>query len=140
MPQQIIFGYLQVKKVMTDPFEIKQYHWHPHACESRLIDSMNALYMPNDSLSFDPLQPGYGVLDNRSDRVLTMPKKKPATWVQRSFYSPESICGNRKNSAEGGGLNYAGQWQELVLRESEEASNWARNIIGRFFLRSSHTG
>lgn len=127
--KQVVFGYLQVQKVITNPVEIKRYPWHPHACASRLMDATNALYIPSEMLTFDPSRPGCGVLDNRPDRILTKQGEKPATWVQRPFYSPESVSGIRKNSAKKDGLYYAGQWQELVLRESEEANQWARSII-----------
>ena len=40
-----------------------------------------------------------------------------------------SLYGNRKNSAEGAGIYYAGVWQELVLDESHGLLDWAKSII-----------
>ena len=44
----IIYGYLQVGEIITDPGRIKrEYPWHPH---SRFSDKNNVLYIPADKL------------------------------------------------------------------------------------------
>lgn len=45
---------------------------------------------------------------------------------------PEHVYGNRKNSAEGAGIYYAGVWQELVLDESHGLLDWAKSIIEQY--------
>ncbi len=126
---QVIYGYMQVQEVLTDPTRIASYSWHPHACEVYLKSRTNALYISRKTLTFAPDLAGYDVLDYRSDRVLTMAGKSPATWKVQQFYSPDAIYAKRKNSAKGDGLFYKGVWQELVLHESEEANEWAMSII-----------
>ena len=71
----VIYGYMQIGKIITDPLEIKKYSWHPHASKSMLNDDSNTLYIPSKSLSFSPNLPGYGTLNYRKDRVLTMERQ-----------------------------------------------------------------
>ena len=76
-----------------------------------------------------PEYPGYGTLDFRSDRVLTMENHNRGTWNQLPFLLPEHVYGNRKNSAKGDGIYYGGIWQELVIEESDGLLNWVESII-----------
>ena len=73
--------------------------------------------------------PGWGTLDFRNDRVLTMEGKNRGTWNPLSFFMPEHVYGNKKNSARNGGLYYSGIWQELVIYESEGLSEWATKLL-----------
>ena len=125
----IIFGYIQVGEILTDPEKISKYHWHPHASEERSRKTNNVLYIPANTLSFAPLLKGYGTLDFRKDRVLTMKGKGRATWNEYDFLMPEHIYGNKKNSAKSGGLYYSGIWQELVVYESEGLLDWVKKIL-----------
>jgi hypothetical protein len=127
-PVQIIYGYLQIGKIIETPEEIAEYHWHPHAAGSYDPDK-NTLYLPNEKLSVWQSFPGYGILPYREDRVLTMPKENTATWKEHSFLMPRNIVGNRKNNAKSSGIYYQGQWQELVINDNEEAAKWAANLI-----------
>ena len=128
-PVQIVYGYLQIGAILERPDEIAEYYWHPHAVGTHYKQNSNALYLPSDSLSLYPALPGYGVLSYRADRVLTKPNENAATWKEHSFLMPECVIGNRKNSAKGSGVYYAGQWQELVLKENNEATKWALGLI-----------
>ncbi len=58
-----------------------------------------------------------------------MEDRSAANWKEHSFLMPDHIIGNRKNSAKNGGIYYQGQWQELVLKPSESAEQWAKKII-----------
>lgn len=125
----IVYAYLQVGEIITDSDLIEKYSWHPHADKSRLVNKTNALYIPREKLSLDDKLPGYGVLNFHSKRVLTKMGYTPAIWNEHPFLMPEMVIGNRKNSAKEEGLYYKGQWQELVLKENEEAINWALRVI-----------
>ena len=125
----IIYGYMQVGKILTNPDEIAEYNWHPHSSEHRLATTSNALYLPTETLSFDSSMKGYGTLDFRKDRVLTMEGKGRATWNEYDFLMPEHVYGNKKNSAKGEGLYYCGIWQELVVFESDGLLEWVRKIL-----------
>ena len=125
----VIYGYLQIGEILTDPEKIAQYRWHPHAGGELLRQRANALYLPTERLSWNPEKKGWGVLDFRADRVLTMENRPRGTWNAKPFLMPEHVYGNRKNSARGEGLYYAGIWQELVLEESEGLLAWAGSVI-----------
>ena len=125
----VIYGYMQVENVLTDPAEICKYAWHPHATASRLKNRTNALYLPSEHLSWSSNLPGYGTLDYRKDRVLTMEGKKRGTWNPLPFLMPEQVYGNKKNSARDGGLYYAGIWQELVINESDDLLEWVKGLL-----------
>lgn len=126
---QIIYGYMQIGEIIKEPDKIADYKWHPHASHSRLKNHTNALYIPTDKLSLNPDLPGYGTLDFRLDRVLTMEEKTRAIWNSYPFLAPEHIYGCKKNSSKNDGLYYAGIWQELVINESEGLIDWVRNIL-----------
>lgn len=126
---QVIFGYLQIGEIITDPSLIEKYSWHPHVDKSRISKITNALYIPREKLSFDNNLPGYGTLDFDKERVLTKEGYTPGVWDERPFLMPEMVIGNRKNSAKEEGLYYQGQWQELVLKENKDAMEWAAQII-----------
>lgn len=127
---QIIWGYMQVGKIVCEPDEQKKYPWHPHSIDWRTKDHSNVMFVANDKLSFNENMAGAGILDFRKDRVLTLVNCSKATWDKRSIYDTDSIVGNRKNlSKVENGLYYSGIWQELGLVESLECEEWAKSII-----------
>ncbi|MBR6006770.1 MAG: hypothetical protein IK064_04005 [Clostridia bacterium] len=125
----VIYGYLQIGRIISDKSLISGFPWHPHSSAGRLENSSNTLYLPSETLSIVPGLDGYGTLDYRDDRVLTMRGKSRATWDDLPFLLPEHIYGQRKNGAKGAGLYYGGIWQELVINESEGLIDWAKSII-----------
>lgn len=126
---QLIWGYMQVGKILTTHDEIKHYYWHPHANTDLFSNKNNTLYIPTERLSFNDDYPGFGLLNFSENRLLTMPGARKATWKENPVYQPENIIGKRKNSAKGSGIFYSGIWQELGLQESSEAEMWAKRII-----------
>ena len=72
---------------------------------------------------------GYGTLDYRKDRVLTMEGMGRATWDEYEFLMPNHLYGNKKNCAKGKGLYYAGIWQEQIVYESEGLIDWVKRVI-----------
>lgn len=130
-PLHVIWGYLQVGDVIEDFNEMKKLKWHPHSAKWRSDDDQNVIYVASDRLSFDKSKPGAGLLTFDPKRVLTLENCSRATWKKNKVYDPDHIEGDRKNSAKNPrkGLYYSGVWQELVLAESVECTNWARSII-----------
>ena len=127
--KHIIYGYLQVGKVLTAKDDIEAYYWHPHASDKRINNPKNALYIPSDYLQFNREWQGYGVWNYDERRVLTLDGFRTATWKDYSFLQPQNIFGNRKNSAKTDGLYYAGIWQELLIKENTEATEWAIQLF-----------
>ena len=129
----VVYGYMQVGRILKRKEEIEEYKWHPHASEFYLNKKNNTLYIPTEKLSFLPNLsdlPGFGTLDFRLDRVLTAKDHSKAIWTMRDWLKPHNVCGNRQNSAKNQNfLYYAGIWQELVLKESKKALDWAISLI-----------
>ncbi|WP_044973609.1 hypothetical protein [Ruminococcus sp. HUN007] len=123
----VIYGYMQVGDILTDINDISKYYWHPHSYYTKVPN--NALYIPSQTLSFNSKYKGYGILDFRKERVLTMKDKSRSIWNDLPFLKPEHVYGNRKNSAKNEGLSYRGIWQELVIDESDGLIDWVKSII-----------
>ena len=134
---QVIWGYLQVGEIISDPKEQEKFFWHPHACEKRLFkEKNNLIFTAAERLSFAPQMPGYGIFSYDKKRVLTMPGKTKATWKKQKAYDVDNINkiynrdSKRKNSAKDPkGIYYAGIWQELVLKDNKDSENWAKSIF-----------
>ena len=134
---QVIWGYLQVGEIISDPKEQEKFFWHPHACEKRLFkEKNNLIFTAAKRLSFAPQMPGYGIFSYDKKRVLSMPEKPKATWKQEKAYDVDNINeinnrkSKRKNSAKDPeGIYYAGIWQELVLKDNKDSENWAKSIF-----------
>ena len=119
----IIYGYLQIGEIHMD---LTTFPWHPH---SAYIGKPNAIYTATDKLSLDPKQKGYGALNYRKDRVLTLEDHNRGTWIPYPFLGSEHLYGNRKNKANGEGLYYPGIWQELVINESQGLMEWVKSVL-----------
>ena len=134
---QIIWGYLQVGEIISDPKEQEKFFWHPHACEKRLFkENNNLIFTAAEHLSFAPDMPGCGIFSYNEKRVLSIPGKPKATWKKEKAYDVDNINeinnrkSKRKNSAKDPeGIYYAGIWQELVLKDNKDSENWAKSIF-----------
>lgn len=127
---QLIWGYMQVGRIITTPAEQSKYTWHPHSNYNGIGKDFNIMFAASEKLSFSANMPGAGVLNYREDRVLTAKNCNKATWIKRSIYDVDAIIGNRKNSSKAtNGIYYAGIWQELGLRESLACEEWAKSIV-----------
>ena len=87
------------------------------------------LYIPTKELSFDNSRSGYGVFTFTEKRILTKKGYSKATWNEVAALLPTNISKQVKNSAKKEGIYYAGQWQELVLKENEISENWAKSVF-----------
>lgn len=125
----VIYGYLQIGDILTEREKISGYPWHPHSSSERSYSESNAIYLPSENLSIIPEYSGYGTLDYKLDRVLTMEGHNRGTWKEMPFLLPEHVYGNRKNSAKEEGIYYGGIWQELVVEESDGLLDWVESII-----------
>lgn len=128
---QLIWGYLQVGKIVTQKEEQEKYYWHPHSMRYYTEKSNNVMFVAREKLSFNLKMPGFGLLKYRNDRILTKKNSTKANWIKNPVYDIDSIYGNRKNSSLNTShtIYYRGQWQELGLKESEECFKWAKKII-----------
>ena len=125
----VLWGYLQVERVLKNPDEIEKFDWHPHADSNKYINQNNALYTARKTLSFDSSKPGSSVLNYSENRVLTLENGPMATWRKIPALMPDNIVPDRSNNASGQGIYYQGIWQELVLKENQTSSNWAMSVL-----------
>lgn len=116
-----VYGWLEVANVLTDRDEIKKHKGHPHACEARLADKSNALYVGRCGL--------LPFTDYNGDNVLTLnqgKQSKTATWRMLDSLKVKDRMNHAKNPEEG--IYYQGIWQELVL-DHPDAEAWALDLI-----------
>lgn len=126
----LVWGYLQVGEILFDFKEkSKRMPWHSHAQDFRENDPNDAIFVASEKLSFAPHMPGAGILPFSKKRILTMEGKKKGTWKNNKVYDPDHIIGKRNNAATDDGIYYSGIWQELGLKESKAAEDWAKRIV-----------
>ena len=128
---QVIWGYLQVGEIISEPEKQKKIWWHPHSSADRIGNATNVIFKASERLSLDESKPGAGVLRFDKKRVLTLEGATKATWTMNEVYDENHIYGKRKNNARNPdrGLYYAGIWQELGLKDSDACTEWARDIL-----------
>lgn len=126
----LIWGYMQVGEIVSDYKEkARRFPWHPHTETHRQLSDTDTIFVARPKLSFAPDLPGAGLLPYNIRRVLTKLNESKAVWNSNPVYMPNSIIGNRKNSAKGDGVYYSGVWQELALKETKAAEKWAKQIV-----------
>lgn len=126
----VIYGYLQVGEILKNPVDLtEKCPWHPHASNRFTNKTSNAIYLPTKLLSLDETRNGYGTFSFSEKRVLTMSGRTRATWEEKPSLMPDNINRNVKNSAKNGGVYYAGQWQELVLKDSISSIDFLKTIF-----------
>ena len=128
---QVIYGYMQIGRIITDPDEIKKFYWHPHSEGG--YGKNNTLYIPSKRLIINGKDcgPGYGTLDFDKKWVLTKEGFSRANWEKKEFLLPDNIYGDKKNSSRKRDetIYYAGQWQELIVNESPGLLDWVKELI-----------
>lgn len=125
----IVFGYMQIGRIISDSKEAAKYEWHPHSYPERRANPTNTIYVPTETLSFRHNMPGSGLFTYADKRILTLNGCTKATWKENAVYMPDAIIGTRKNSAKGPGVYYSGIWQELALQETKDAEKWAKSLF-----------
>ena len=83
---QVIWGYLQVGKIISAPEEQRKVWWHPHSSNDRADNSTNVIFKAAERLSLDKSKPGAGVLRFDKKRVLTLKGATKATWARNEVY------------------------------------------------------
>lgn len=124
--QHIVFGYLQVGKVVQGD-EVRDYPWHPHADNPNPLPN-NTLYLSTDQLTGTDL-PGAGVLDIHPDRVLTAPGLALSRWRMLTWMRHATISYHSPRSIKDGYLQSAAKGQEFVIDATPDVLAWALGII-----------
>ena len=126
----IIFGYLQVGSIVRNKEDLpRELYSHPHAADFRWATKKNALFLPTETLSWDPSSPGYGCLNYKPKRVLTKQGGgRRRLWDLPGFFRDIPISYNRRAWREYGFLS-ASRGQEFVFEPNATALAWVKEII-----------
>lgn len=98
----VIYGYVQIGKIIRDPEEIKKYKDHPHSCGRYFCMANNTWYIPSDKLTSLGLNEndGFGTLDLSDERILTQEGCPRSFWKNNSAFkhqnTPNYVQGKRQ--------------------------------------------
>lgn len=132
-PQHILFGYLQIGEIITDPMQIPA--WlaeHPHAQPKYTGDwakGGNAIYISSDKLSIAPELPGAGVFKYHPDLVLTKDGHSASHWNLPDFFREVEISYHPAKRWHEDYLQSVGRGQEFVMETTPEIINWIKAKI-----------
>jgi len=111
----VIYGFLQIGRMITDKEEIKKYNWHPHA---NMVTNNNCLFVANDRLSWNENKKGYGTFLYNKQLALT----KEGT-------RNRSEWGKLFNMLKNNNLKMSGHRQEYVIDEHPIITEWVQSLI-----------
>lgn len=124
----VIYGYLQVGKVLRNWDEIQNISWHPHADSRRKKDRLNAIYLASEKLlNFD--YPGFGVLDYSENLVLTKIGESRSHWLLPKCLVGKEISYHKPSNYKDGYFQSAMRGQEFVVEADDQILNWVHSIL-----------
>ena len=127
-PKHIIFGYLQVGKIVKSKEEREIWmKEHPHY-EREEWNNKNAMYIARENLSWNKTLPGAGVLMYNNKLILTKEGQNKSLW-DIPILKGKKISYHNENSWINGLLKSASKGQEFVIEESPEIEEWAKGLI-----------
>lgn len=132
-PKHVLFGYLQVGEIVTDPAAAPA--WlaeHPHM-QPKYADDWakggNAIYLSADRLSFLPSLPGAGVFDYRPDLVLTKDGHSASHWDLPDCFRDVEISYHPAKRWHADYLQSVGRGQEFVMDATPAILDWLKARI-----------
>jgi len=136
--KHIIWGYLQIGKILSMPTK-KEYPWlepHPHLDRQDKLN--NTIFVARDKLSWDENKFGAGTLNvkNNHDLVLTKEKMSRSCWQLPDFMKDVEISYHTKDSWKNDYFKSAEIGQEFVISSEKEdlmleLQNWASGLISK---------
>ncbi len=134
-PKHIIFGYLQISRIVNSTFEIEDWmKYHSH-CKSQRNWKDNAVYVARNTTSWNPKLSGAGTFKYGLHLVLTAKDQLKSIW-DIPILKSKKISYHNKNSWKNGFLKSAGRGQEFVIQEDQYVKKWARELIEKSILLS----
>lgn len=126
----IVYGYMQVGDIVNRKEDIPLgIGSHPHVFfKDEWEKGQNAVFLASDTLSLNPNLSGCGVLDFRSNRILTKQGKSRTRWDLPHFFKEVDIKGC-KNPWKEDYFQSAAIGQEFIMEATDEIADWARQII-----------
>ncbi len=123
----VIYGYLQVGKMLKGTEQLRSLAWHPHADYG---DSLNAIFVASDHV-LDLDQPGYGVFTYDDRLVLTKPGEQRSRWVLPQCLQGKTISYHSANNVRDGYFQSAMRGQEFVVDADDDILNWVKSLINK---------
>lgn len=132
--KHIIFGYLQIGKIVKEEEIKNNYPWHPHAKGE--YGSDNTLYVAAEKLTLDGKEtglPGYGTFKYSDELVLTKDDCSRSKWKfdpeWKNFFEDNSISYHSLKNIKDGYFQSVYRGQEFVISENDKVTQWAYNLI-----------
>lgn len=102
---------------------------HPHIADKKIRnDNLNAVFLPSNTLSFLSEHEGYGLLNYRSDSVLTKTGMSRGCWNLPSFFKKVEIS-YHPHPWKNGYFQSACRGQEFVMEAGAEIIDWAKRLL-----------
>jgi len=128
-----VFGYLEVAAVLSSPTLSELPDWlrdHPHAIPKRLAKRSNTFYVASQTLSFDPLKPGWGPLCFRDTLVLSDRSLSRSRWcLNPQIFQHLPISYHTSAAWKDSYFQSYPRAQEYVIQADEPAANWACQLV-----------
>jgi hypothetical protein len=129
----IIFGYLQIDKIIRDNFDTDICEWmkyHPHANKERKENPTNTIYVARDRLTWNNGIPGYGIFRFNEALVLTKEGYSRSKWNLPSFFKNVEISYHSPSAWKPEGhFQSAKIGQEFVVEDNPLVEEWAKKLI-----------
>ncbi|HIS30423.1 MAG TPA: hypothetical protein IAB44_02580 [Candidatus Limivivens intestinipullorum] len=127
----VIFGYLQVEKVLyTAEEEIPQWlKYHPHAHERHIKKRNNCIYVARKYCSWNHELKGYGLFNYSDALCLTKNGCSRSKWNLPEIFRDVRITYHSTDNWKDGYFQSAYRGQEFVIEENSEIEKWAVSLI-----------
>ncbi len=133
-PKHIIFGYLQIGKILKVDEKQKCPSWmenHPHTTERRRKAKKNTIYVATDYLSWNSKLNGAGTFLFDDRLVLTKNGFSKSRWGLSDIFKQVKIsCHTDKNWKPEGYFQTNGIGQEFVVHADNQVEKWVKDLIG----------
>lgn len=131
--QHIVYGFMQIGNIIEKKDDAPEWlKEHPHIADKKIRnDNLNAVFLPSNTLSFLSEHEGYGLLNYRSDRVLTKTGMSRGCWNLPSFFKKVEIS-YHPHPWKNGYFQSACRGQEFVMEASPdtpEILDWAKQLL-----------
>ena len=130
--RHIIFGYLQVDKVISVGPATRLLQWmasHPHSSPKARRDTGNVIYVSRTTTTWNPKLPGAGVFLHSRALELTARGHTKRVWELPGCFRTATISYHSPSSWRGGLFYSACRGQEFVVQDHTGVGNWARRLI-----------
>lgn len=128
-PKHIIFGYLQIDKIIKNKNEAEDWiKYHSHYEHKGDWNKNNAIYVAKKSLAWNSKIPGAGVFRYDKNLVLSAEGHKKSIW-NLPILKGKKISYHNKNSWKNGLFQSAGRGQEFVIQDYPEVEKWTKGLI-----------